>query len=127
MTGLVLCSFALFAVFLTVTVKQMEPRFAALVVTAAGLVFWLYAIRVFLPLVRELYGLTEESALAAPFSALFRALGLALVVSISAGICRDMGENGIAEKLELCGKGAILTLAVPLLKTLLAAISRLLS
>ncbi len=127
MTPVVLCFFAIFAVILTVTVKQLEPKFAGLVVTAAGLIFWLYAVRVFLPVIRELFALTEDSALSTPFSALFRALGLSLVISFSAGVCRDLGENGIAEKLELCGKGAILTLAVPLLKTLLNAVSALLS
>ena len=127
MNLIALCFFALLTVFLAVTVKEMEPRFASLLTTGAGLVFWLYAMREYLPVVQEMMGITQDNALSAPFSAMFRALGLALVISLCAGVCRDLGENGVAEKLELCGKGAILALAAPLLKSLLSAVSSLLS
>ena len=127
MSLIALCFFALLAAFLAVTVKEMEPRFASLLTTGAGVVFWLYALRAFLPVVQEMVGIAENSPLEAPFSAMFRALGLALAVSLSAGVCRDLGENGVAEKLELCGKGAILALAAPLLKSLLTTLSSLLS
>ena len=122
-----LCAFAILAVFLASTVKQMEPRFGALVVTAAGIVFWIYAIKEILPFIQLLVGITEDNALGGAFAALFRALGLVLVISFSAGVCRDLGENGIAEKLEFCGKAAVISLSLPTLKTLLAAIVALLS
>ena len=121
------CAFAILAVLLTVTVKEMEPRFGGIIVTAAGVVFWLYAVKALLPTVQTMMGLTQTSDFGASFSALFRALGLALVISFCAGVCRDLGENGLAEKVEFCGKAAILALALPSLKSLLSAISALLS
>ena len=122
-----ICAFALLAVFLTVTLKQMEPRFGGMVVTAAGIVFWLFAIKELLPVVQTLVGLTQTSDFSDSFAALFRALGLALVISFCAGVCRDLGENGLAEKVEFCGKTAILALALPSLRSLLSVIASLLS
>lgn len=127
MSAVALCAFAILAVFLTVTVKQTEPRFGSIAVTAAGIVFWIYAVKELLPVAQALAGMTENDGTGVSFSALFRGLGLALVVSFSAGVCRDLGENGMAEKLEFCGKIAILALALPFLKALLSVVTALLS
>lgn len=127
MSAVALCAFALLAVVLSITVRESQPRFSALVVTAAGVVFWLFAVKELLPVVQAMADLTEKNGLSDSFSALFRALGLALVISFSAGFCRDLGENGVAEKLEFCGKIAVLSLALPTLKALIAAIVALLS
>ncbi len=122
-----LCAFAILAVFLAACVKQMEPKWGALTVTAAGIVFWIYAVKELLPLAAALMGMTKGTMAESAFSALFRALGLALVISFAAGVCRDLGETGTAEKLEFCGKIALVSLALPLLKSTLAAITGLLS
>ena len=127
MKVLALCAFAVLAVFLASTVKQLDSRFGALVVTAAGIIFWVYAVKELLPLIQTLIGITEENALGGAFASLFRALGLVLVVSFAASVCRDLGEESIAEKLEFCGKAAVLTLSLPTLKALLSAIAALLS
>ncbi|MBP5289692.1 MAG: hypothetical protein J6Z79_07480 [Clostridia bacterium] len=121
------CAFALLAVFLTVTVKQTEGRLGAILSAAAGVVLWLCAVKELLPMIQALTGLTRDSFAGEAFAALFRALGLALMISFVSGVCRDLGETGTAEKLEFCGKAAMLTLALPLLKRLLSAIVSLLS
>ena len=127
MSPVAVCAFALLAVFLAVTVREISPRFGALTVTAAGIVFWIYAVKELLPVVAELAGLTEKGVAGTSFSALFRALGISLIVSFSAGVCKDLGESGMAEKLEFCGKAVILSLALPSLKALFSAVVALLS
>lgn len=50
------------------------------------------------------------------FSVSVKALGISYITYISAEICRDCGEGGMATKLELLGKLEIMLLALPLIK-----------
>ena len=58
---------------------------------------------------------------------LVKGLGIAMLTQITAGICRDCGESGIAEGVELAGRLAILLLCLPLCEELLEAARRLFS
>ena len=57
---------------------------------------------------------------------LLKSVGISLVVSTAADICRDCGENAIASKVELLGKCEILLLSLPLLKEITALITNVL-
>jgi stage III sporulation protein AD len=50
---------------------------------------------------------------------LLKALAIALACNATASLCRDCGESALAEKAELAGKIAILSLCIPLLIRLL--------
>ena len=78
------------------------------------------------PLFSTLYGLADEYALGEAFSLLWRGAGIALAVSLSAGLCREAGEGGIADGLEFFGKVELLLLSLPVLSELLALAKNLL-
>ena len=48
-----------------------------------------------------------------------RALGIALICELTALFCRDLGENTLAEGVQLFGKLEILILSLPLLDKVL--------
>ena len=48
-----------------------------------------------------------------------KALAIALVCNSTSALCRDCGESALADKAELAGKVAILSLCIPLLVQLL--------
>ncbi len=48
-----------------------------------------------------------------------RALGIALLTHITAGICRDCGESGIASGVEFAGKLEILFMCAPIITEIL--------
>lgn len=56
-----------------------------------------------------------------------RGLGIAILTHITAGICRDCGENGAASWVEIAGKLEILVLCVPLIYEILGYASELIS
>lgn len=57
---------------------------------------------------------------------LLKSVGISLVASTASDICRDCGENSIANKVELFGKCEILFLSLPLLKEITTLITNVL-
>ena len=79
------------------------------------------------PLVAYLKDLTEISALAGYAEFLFKALGIAWLTQCCSDICREGGESGAANGIELAGKVEILLLSLPLLSDILTVTKDLLS
>lgn len=55
-------------------------------------------------------------------SLLLKVLGIAYVAEFAAQTCADVGENGLAMKVSLCGKLTIFAMAAPMLLSLLEMI-----
>ncbi len=72
------------------------------------------------PLFSALSSIAETYAVGSAFSLLLRGAGIALAASLSAGLCREAGEGGIADGLEFFCKIELLLLALPILKDLLS-------
>lgn len=53
------------------------------------------------------------------FTAVVKITGIAYIAEFGAEVCRDAGENAIASKIELAGKVMVVTLAVPIITSLL--------
>lgn len=78
------------------------------------------------PLFSALSSLAERYSLGSSFSLLWRGAGIALAASLSAGLCREAGEGGIADGLEFFCKIELLLLALPALQDLLSLAGNLL-
>ena len=75
--------------------------------------------------VRELSGLLPSAELYV--QTLLKALGVAFLAQMCAGVCRDCGEAGIASWVEWIGKAQILLLSLPLMSEILGVVERALS
>ena len=60
------------------------------------------------------------------FRPLYKIVGIALVVKVGGGLCRDAGESALASVLELAGTVCALLAALPLLRAVLELIGELL-
>lgn len=58
---------------------------------------------------------------------ILKAMGIAFVTETAAGICTDSGESTLAMWVEAAGKTALVLLALPLIKEMLAGVGELLS
>ena len=114
------------AALLALLLKKGTPETALLLtVTAAAVVFLLLADQM-----KELMGLLEEleestgldRALLTP---LYKTIGVALVVRIGGGLCRDAGESALAAVLETVGTVCALLAAAPLLRQALGMLMEL--
>ncbi len=114
-----LCAFALLTGILLKVSEELFPKFKPLILTGTGVLFFLYFLRKISPLWQKINTLGAESNYPDLFALLFKGFGIALLISVSSSFCRDLGEEKLAEKLELCGKGAILYLSFPVLEQIL--------
>ena len=55
-------------------------------------------------------------------SILLKAVGIALVAALSASICADAGNASLGKMLQILGGAAVLTLSVPMFRTLMTII-----
>lgn len=55
-------------------------------------------------------------------SILMKAVGIALVAELSASICADAGNASLGKMLQILGGAAVLTLSVPIFRTLMTII-----
>ena len=55
-------------------------------------------------------------------SILLKAVGIALVAELSATICADAGNESLGKMLQILGGAAVLTLSVPMFRTLMTII-----
>ena len=67
-----------------------------------------------------LSSLGEYSELSPYTTLLLKALGVGYVVKIASDVCRDLGAQETAQKIELCGKAELLLMAMPLVMELVS-------
>lgn len=58
-------------------------------------------------------------------SLIFKALAICCITHITAELCRDSGESAMASAAELWGRGAVTVLSLPVLKSFLQLIEKL--
>lgn len=114
-----LCFFAILCVILLKISGDFSPKFKVFLGCGAGIVFFSLFAKWASPVFHYLKNLTEGIAMGDWFALLFKGLGIAILVSVSTGICRDLGEESVAGQLELCGKGVILSLSLPVMKKIM--------
>lgn len=79
----------------------------------------LLSLAVFYPILKFLEDIASGTKIQMYFPILVKALGISLLVQITADICIDSGEGAIAHRVEMIGKSEILILCIPLIKEIL--------
>lgn len=119
------CGVGVICVILSLLLKEQKSGFGRLIEAGAGILFFLFFLQNILPVLDFLKTLSAESGFGEYFVLLFKALGISLIVCLAASFCRDLGEAGLAGKVEICGKAVLLAMTLPILKTLLSWIGEL--
>ena len=110
---------ALLAAVVILLLRLLRAELALPARVAAVVVLLGAALALYSPVLegmRQLFELADGTELAAP---LLRATGIALIAELTALICRELGENGIAEGVLLFGKLEILVLSLPFISAVL--------
>ena len=114
-----LCFFSLFAVILSGILTPLSPKIKSILTATTGVLILIFFVESITPILNSFSALTERSGVTNLFETVWKGLGLSLLVTVCADFCRDMGENGIATKLEMGGKGALLCLSIPILEEIM--------
>ena len=109
------CFFGIFCAVTGILLRESAPRFLPVFAVGSGVVFLFAGLKIFSPFLEYFRSFSEK---AGNGSVLFRGLGIAVLVSVTADLCRDLGEKSTAEKVEFCGKAVLTLTALPLLKSL---------
>jgi stage III sporulation protein AD len=68
-----------------------------------------------IPLLGTVRSLFVRSGLPSEYMQIvLKALGICLLTQLASDACRDAGEQGLANKVDLVGKATLLTMAIPL-------------
>ena len=114
------CFFALFALAALSLLKSAKPEMYAPAAAVAGTVIFVYVAEGLAPVINELRGFAESAGGSGVFATMLKALGVALCCRAGADVCRDCGENSLAEKIAFAGKTAMLAMCLPVIKQLLS-------
>ena len=114
-----LCGIALLAAMLILMLKELRPSFIPPVRLAASLVLFSAAVLLYVPVLSRVRALFAETGAGEYLDVVLRALGIALICELTAIFCRDLGENALAQGVQLFGKLEILVLSLPLIDKIL--------
>lgn len=121
-------SVILLSVILCLTVGKTEKDIATILgmvvccVTAGAAVKILEPVLDFLWELQQLCDLPEGV-----IGPLLKAVGVALVAEISASVCADAGNASLGKTLQMLGGAVVLSLSVPMLRSLMTIIKELIS
>lgn len=118
-----LCGVAVCAVVVSLLIKRGNEEFSRASSVLCSVILLSAALAAMSPVVSFLYeqaGEVMSDQFASYALIMLKALGISLIVQTSADICRDSGENAIANRLETVGKAEITLLTLPLVKQLFA-------
>ena len=108
------------AALLGLVLRRGSPEVTLLLALAAAAVVLLALGQPLGELLAFLDSLTEQAGVSpALFRPLYKIVGIALVVKVGGGLCRDAGESALASVLELAGAVCALLAALPLLRAVL--------
>lgn len=114
------------AVALAVLLRQYRAEYALVL----GLMVSAVILMALMPVLKEtmelLIDIASKSGVSQTLSIIVKSLGIAFVAGIAADICRDAGESAMAAKVELAGKVAILSMAMPMAAQLMELFERIL-
>jgi stage III sporulation protein AD len=109
-----------------VAVKRNLPEMGTLIALAVVLFILRFALgqmEEIVDLFRELGAVTGLSS--AVFVPMLKTIAIGIVTKLTADLCRDAKETGIASLVELAGAAAALCVALPLLKSVLSTMASL--
>ncbi len=69
-----------------------------------------------------LQGISNSVGIDEELSFMFKVACIGLATEIAAGVCKDLGENGIAGKIELCGKAEMIIMCLPMIEGILSTL-----
>jgi len=108
--------------------RERFPSYTLFVSLLVGIAIFFSFLDALRQILDALLGLAAKTHMRVPyFEILLKILGIAYLTEFAAQLSRDAHEEAIAKKVELAGRVLILLLALPLLETLVEAISGLLN
>lgn len=104
---------------LVVFLKQVKPEYALLCLIVGSIVLLLYILNYLTEVFAFFQEVIDKTGISSNlFVSLLKIVGLGYLVEFSATVCRDSGNNSIADKVILAGKIMIFVVSMPIIRNL---------
>ena len=109
---------ALITVFANILVKQTKPEIAIIITIVGSLLIIISAVHSLGSVVTSFYNIFKTTGVDATLlTPLFKIIAIGYIAEFGANICVDAGASSIADKILFCAKLIILTIALPIVTT----------
>ena len=115
MTLLQLCALSLLLAAMTWLLKTAGAKMAGALPMLGGVALFAYAIYRYREPIAALHEMASAAGIDESLGSVLRMLAVGCLSAIAADLCRDMGESGLAARIEMCGRAEILLLCLPFL------------
>lgn len=123
MDALQIAGFAVCAAAIALVMRRIRPEAATALVLAAGAMTALMLLPQLLEIVSGILALADAGQVRDGYmEQLLKVGGISLLTDFAAQTCRDAGEDGLSLKAELAGRILLISLALPVMRTLLTQI-----
>ena len=111
-----LCSIAIITAVCAFILKTHKSELVPLCLTAGGIIIFLYAFDYLAESVEFIKNFTQSSGIDNEIiRTIFKIVGIGFIIEITAGSVKELGFEGVADKLVLCGKIILFVVAIPIL------------
>lgn len=111
-----ICCIALITAVCAFILKNHKSELVPLCLTAGGIIIFLYSFDYLSQSVEFIKSFTQNTGIDNEIvRTVFKILGIGFLVELTASSVKDLGFEGIADKLVLCGKIILFVVAVPIL------------
>ena len=126
MTIFKVIGFGIIAVSLIIILKQQKQEIALLCVVASSVIMLTFIFDDLKNVISLIDKLVIDSAIDSSFlKIILKVIGISYMVEFGKDICKDAGENAIANKIEMAGKVIIVSLSIPVIASLLNIVAEL--
>lgn len=126
MTIFKVIGFGIIAVSLIIILKQQKQEIALLCVVASSVIMLTFIFDDLKNVISLIDKLVIDSAIDSSFlKIILKVIGISYMVEFGKDICKDAGENAIANKIEMAGKIIIVSLSIPVIASLLDIVAEL--
>ena len=119
MSYIKILGFAVISLTAVMLFRRMKEEYAVFISLFAGIALTITAISILSPVISEITNFCDSEHITPYVPVILKSAGVAIITTVGVDLCRDAGEQALGNKLELCGKALILSLSLPLVKTVL--------
>lgn len=104
-------------------IKKSNQELGLAAALAAAAVICFASVRMFESILELIsYAISQTGLSSVLFLPIIKCVGIAIIVKVTSGLCKDAGQSGIASAVEMLGSAAELFTAIPLISSLLDTI-----
>ena len=112
---------------ITIILKEYKKEYAIYAVLIGGLIIIFYSMETVKSIIDFINELSNNQDYNAGFiTLLLKITGISILTEYAVSICKDSGENAIANKIDFGGKIMVISLSIPVISTTLSTLTKLL-